>query len=300
MTECEPPAGDGQNLPDRLPATLTYERGTYRTPPGGSRRVWRGFSSLSFYGSFFRTIWRSSARARRGTYGFDEWVESSVDSVRALERTGVVIDVAGLEHLQNLDGPAVIIGNHMSALETVALPAIIGSVRPVTFILKDSLFRTPIFHHIVEKIDAIGVSRTNPRADLKTVLQDGGERLKRGKSVVVFPQTTRTPYLDPSQFSSIGVKLAQRAGVPVVPLALMTSQAWAVGRWVKDVGAIDPSKPVKFSFGAPITVEGRGQDEHEQVMAFIGQELARWGAVDLDRPPASADGDATHPGSDQA
>lgn len=270
MSASEPPAEGQIDL-----TRLTHEDGVYQTPAGLARWPAKSFPTVGFYSSFFRTVWHSSRRARQGTYDFDAWVESSIDSIRALERVGVDFRVSGLQHLVALDRPAVIIGNHMSALETVALPAIIGSIRRVTFILKDSLFRTPIFHHIVETIDAIGVTRTNPRADLKTVLQEGQDRLGRGISVVVFPQTTRTPQLDPSQFSSIGVKLAQRAEVPVVPVAIR-SQAWANGRFVKDVGAIDPGQPVRFAFGAPLTIEGRGTHEHEQVMEFIGRQLAAW------------------------
>lgn len=275
MNEQASAAGDGL----RLPAILDYQDGWYRSAAARSGWFGRLFPSLGFYGPFFTTVWKSSVRARRREYDFDAWVHSSVDSIRALERVGVVFEVSGLEHLQNLEGPAVIIGNHMSALETVALPAIIGSLRRVTFILKDSLFRTPIFHHIVETIEAIGVTRTNPRADLKVVLQEGGDRLGKGISVVVFPQTTRLPDLDASQFSSIGVKLAQRAKVPVVPVAI-SSQAWGTGRWIKDIGAIDPARPVRFAFGAPITIDGRGTEEHEQVMEFIRGRLAAWALLD--------------------
>jgi hypothetical protein len=49
-------------------------------------------------------------------------------------------------------------------------------------------------------------------------MMDGGlARLKQGISIVVFPQTTRMVDFDASQFNSIGVKLAKKAGVPVVP-----------------------------------------------------------------------------------
>jgi len=44
----------------------------------------------------------------------------------------------------------------------------------------------------------------------------------------------RTVAFDPALFTSIGVKLAQRAGVPVVPLALLTD-AWGNGRLVLGV-----------------------------------------------------------------
>ena len=69
--------------------------------------------------------------------------------------------------------------------------------------------------------------------------------------------------------------MAQRSNVPVVPLALATD-AWASGSLVKDFGKIDNSKTVRFSFGAPIRIQGRGSDENQQVIRFIGDKLAGW------------------------
>jgi 1-acyl-sn-glycerol-3-phosphate acyltransferase len=123
--------------------------------------------------------------------------------------------------------------------------------------------------------DPVAVTRTNPRQDLKTVMEGGKERLANGISLIVFPQTTRYDVLRPEEFNTIGVKLAQRAGVPVVPLALLTD-AWGVGKWIKDVGKIDPSRTVHLAFGEPIRVQGRGGEEHEAVIAFIQERLQAW------------------------
>lgn len=275
MSGSDRPEGDGPVLGSPGVDRVLYEGGVYRTPSTNVGLLGTVSPTACVYPSFIRNVWQSSALARKGCYGFEDWIDSSMRVLRALERVGVDVEVSGAEHLQELDGGAVIIGNHMSTMETVILPALIGTIRPVTFIIKDSLFRTPIFRDIVETIDAIGVTRTQPRQDLKTVLQEGGDRLGKGTSIVVFPQTTRALDFDPEQFSSIGVKLAQRAKVPIIPLALST-QAWANGRWLKDFGGIDPSCPVRIAFGAPIDVEGRGQAEHQQVVDFIARHLANW------------------------
>lgn len=258
-----------------LEPRFAYEKGGYRSPEVSVGFLKHAFPTAGLYPSFLRNVWRSSALARKGIYGYDDWVASSVDVLRSLERVGVRVEVSGVEHLQNLQGGGVIIGNHMSTLETMVLPAVIGSVRRVTFILKDSLFRTPIFRDIVETIDAIGVSRTNPRADLKIVLDGGSERLNKGTSIVVFPQTTRSIQFDATQFSKIGVKLARRAQAPIIPLALCTD-AWANGKWIKDVGSIDPTRTVRFVFGAPFHVESRGKEEHQRVIDFIENQLKSW------------------------
>jgi 1-acyl-sn-glycerol-3-phosphate acyltransferase len=107
-------------------------------------------------------------------------------------------------------------------------------------------------------------------------------RVRDGRSVVVFPQTTRTVVFDPVTFNTIGVKMARRAGVPLVPLALKTD-AWANGRRLKDWGRIDPRKPVHFCFGRPLQVSGAGRAEHEQVVRFIQDKLRTWQDQDAPR-----------------
>jgi 1-acyl-sn-glycerol-3-phosphate acyltransferase len=165
----------------------------------------------------------------------------------------------------------------MSVLETTLLPGIVHPIRPVTFVVKESLLEYPFFGHVLKSRDPIAVTRINPRRDFKTVMDEGMIRLKRGISIIVFPQTTRTHHFDPSQFNSIGVKLAQRAGVPVVPLALMTD-AWGNGKHLKDFGRIDPCKKVRFSFGEPLWVRRRGADEHRAIIRFIDGNLEKWRA----------------------
>jgi 1-acyl-sn-glycerol-3-phosphate acyltransferase len=120
----------------------------------------------------------------------------------------------------------------------------------------------------------IAVTRTNPRHDLKVVLEQGRQRLDQGISIIIFPQTTRAPF-NPEQFSTIATKLAGRAGVPLIPLALLTD-AWGNGRLIKDMGTIDPAKTVRLRFAPPLEVEGRGQQQHQQVLEFISANLDRW------------------------
>jgi 1-acyl-sn-glycerol-3-phosphate acyltransferase len=187
----------------------------------------------------------------------------------------VYFEITGIEHIEQLKGPCVFIANHMSVLETVILPVIIQPIKNVTFVVKQSLLNYPIFRHIMRSRDPISVNRTNPREDLKAVLEGGVERLKNGISIVVFPQTTRTHSFDPTQFNTIGIKLAKRAKVPVVPVALLTD-AWGNGKYLKDFGKIDPSKTVYFAFEKPIWIQNRGGEEHEAILQFISEKSQKW------------------------
>lgn len=204
-----------------------------------------------------------------------EWARSSLEVLSAFEKIGGSLDISGINNLEQLETPCVIIGNHMSMLETLILPGIVQPIRNFTFIVKQSLLNYPVFRHVMRSRNPIAVIRTNPRQDFKIVIEEGVERLSRGISVLVFPQTTRTLSFDPKDFNTIGIKLAKRAKVPVLPMALKTD-AWRNGRFLKDFGKIDCSKKVCFAFGKPMQVEGKGNEQHEAVIEFIGDKLQHW------------------------
>ena len=143
-----------------------------------------------------------------------------------------------------------------------------ATTRLATFVVKQSLLDYPVFKHIMRSRDPIAVDRKNPRNDFKAVMQGGVERLKAGTSIIVFPQTTRTPSFDPKNFNTIGIKLAKKAGVPVIPIGLLTD-AWRNGKHIKDFGKIDPSKNVLFSFREPLWIQGRSDKEHAEIIEFI-------------------------------
>ncbi len=254
---------------------LKYEHGSYWTGPVRISFLSRALTSLAFYVRLISIVIRGSARAKRGPYGTPEWSEDSLASLRALETVGVKFEITGTDAFKAVEGPCVFVANHMSTLETFVLPALIAPFKDATFVVKQSLVDYPIFKHIMRSRDPITVGRTNPRDDLRAVLEGGAERLNAGRSIVIFPQTTRTPVFDPSQFNTIGIKLAKKAGVPVVPIALKTD-AWGNGMYLKDYGRIDPSKKVYFAFGKPLLIRDRGNEEHLEIMRFIEGKLGEW------------------------
>jgi 1-acyl-sn-glycerol-3-phosphate acyltransferase len=263
---------------------LPLENGAYRTDPKRVSLFGRRFPSLVFHRRFVSIVFHASAQAKRGNYGDHEWSQSSLAIIHALEKVGVRFDVTGLDHLRTPDTPCLIVGNHMSTLETGVLPALIQPIRKVTFVVKEGLLEYPVFKHVMRSRDPIPVTQSNPRVDFKRVMEEGVDRLARGFSLVIFPQGARRPVFDAGQFNTIGVKLAQRAGVPIVPLALLTD-AWGLGRRLPDFGPIDPSKTVHFAFGKPLWVRGRGTDEHQAIVDFISDRLREWGAPEQHGPP---------------
>lgn len=254
---------------------LLFDDDTYKTAPRRLSLAARVMPSFEFYRRVFMIVVRGSRLAKSGRYDTSDWCNSSLATLRALEAVGVRVEITGIDSFRKLESPCVFIGNHMSTLETFVLPAIISSFRESTFVVKQSLVDYPIFKYIMRSRNPVTVGRSNPRDDLKAVLEGGAERLKAGVSIVIFPQTTRTPVFDPESFNTIGIKLAKRSGVPVVPIALKTN-AWGNGKYLKDYGKIDPENLVHFAFGKSMPIRDRGVEEHAAIIEFISGKLKEW------------------------
>jgi 1-acyl-sn-glycerol-3-phosphate acyltransferase len=261
---------------------VPLKHGCYKTPPDMGGWFSSLFPSLCFYPRCVWITFRCASMAKRGLYDREAWRSSSADVMRALEKVGCRFAIEGADHLGETDGPCVIVGNHMSTLETMILPGLVVPYREVTFVVKQSLVEYPVFKHVMRSCNPITVARKSPRADLKAMLDGGSERLQAGISIVVFPQGERAPRFNPNQFNSAGVMLARRAGVPIVPVALKTD-AWNNGKWIMDFGWIEPSRRVRFAFGKPLRVTGRGAEQQASIIEFIQSHLDRWQAEDGSR-----------------
>ena len=252
----------------------------YDTPENYPRSLWDYCllgSRYSFYLRNFAVFAKVGSLAKAGKLTAELQADYSVKNLRIAESCGGKVHLRGLNYLDSFPEPAVIISNHMSLLETAVMHAFVRPRRDFCFVIKRSLLDVPYFGHIMRFLHCIPVDRVNPREDFKAVLEEGTCRLKEGKSVVIFPQSTRSAVFDPAQFNTIGIKLAKHAGVPVIPLALRTDFL-ANGRLIKDLGPIIRNREIYFEFGEPImSVEGTGKKEHQQVIDFIRSRLVQWG-----------------------
>jgi len=232
--------------------------------------------TFNFYLHEFRIIQYANRKAKKGLYDDFNWTASSLDIIHSLEKCGVRFEIDGMNNLKTFQGTAVFVANHMSTLETFVLPSLIQPIKPIIYVIKKELATYPLFGPVARARNPIVVGRENPREDLKIVMEEGSERLKNGKSIIIFPQKTRSLYFDTKSFNTLGIKLAKKNDVYVVPIALITD-AWGNGKLLKDFGKIDPTKEVKISFGKPFKVTGNGQEDHQNVIEFISGKFRDWG-----------------------
>jgi len=232
-------------------------------------------TGLYFYFRFLRLIYLTNKIIKKGKFSTQAWCESSYYNIDTLEGCGAKLHIRGLDNIRKTKGPVVFVGNHMSTLETFALPGIICPIKPSSFIVKQNLIHDRFFGRIIKATQPIAVTRTKPIKDYKTVMTQGEKLLDSGRSVIVFPQSTRDVHFIPEKFGTIGNKLARKAGVPIIPIAIKTD-FWGNGKILKDIGPISRGKEVYFEFAPPMNITGNGKTEHDKVISFIQQKLTEW------------------------
>src|SRR3954467_5355235 len=125
----------------------------------------------------------------------------------------------GREHLP-ASGPVIIAANHRSFLD----PFVIGMVarRPIYYVAKQELFRHRLVAWLLASLGAFPVRRGTGDADM---LDTAKAILARGDIVVMFPEGTRVrPGALGKPRRGVG-RLALETGAPVVPVAIIGTEA---------------------------------------------------------------------------
>ena len=162
-------------------------------------------------------------------------------------------------------GGAVLVINHLSYFDfAYAGLAALPSKRLVRFMAKDDVFRHKLSGPLMRGMHHIPVDRTAGAASFRTAVQ----ALKEGEIVGVFPEATISRSFELKGFKSGAVRMAQAAGVPVLPMVIWGSQrVWTKG-YPKRLGRT--KVPITLSVGEPI-LAGRKDDAD----ALIAQIRAR-------------------------
>jgi len=168
------------------------------------------------------------------------------------------IDLRG-ERVDMLTGEQryILVANHYSYLD---IPCILAAVpQPIRFMAKVSLFKIPIFGWALGRAGFIPIDRKNRRTAVKSFDQ-AGDRIRRGNTIVIFPEEGRTPLRTLRPFQRGAFLLAIRSGLPIVPLAIDgTFDVLAVG-----AKRITPGV-VTIKVGTSIATESISVREKEQL-----------------------------------
>lgn len=132
---------------------------------------------------------------------------------------GVIVETEGTEVLNKSDS-YIFISNHSSYFDIpILMKAIPNNVR---FIYKDTLTKIPILGWGMYLGGYIPISRENIREAMKS-LKAAAERIRKGISVVIFPEGTRSKDGIPGEFKRGMFILADEAKVQLVPTTIIGS-----------------------------------------------------------------------------
>ena len=134
---------------------------------------------------------------------------------------GVVVHVKGLENLEK-GKTYIYVSNHASMFD---IPAVIGNVPDeVRIVYKKELSYVPLWGWALAVGHYISIDRFSAKDAMKS-LDEAADKIRRGASVLLFAEGTRTRTGKLQPFKRGAFSLAARSGIPVVPLTINNSFA---------------------------------------------------------------------------
>ncbi len=178
---------------------------------------------------------------------------------------GIRLEISGTEHLDQ-NHPQILATNHQGTFDIFALLATL----PIQFrwVVKKQLYRIPFLGMAMRGAGYIPIDRENSRQALKD-LKKAGTKLKTGRSVVIFPEGTRTLTGELGPFKRGGMLLATYSGNPVVPISI--SGTFTIMK--KGSFLIYPNT-VRIVVHPPITISGLKGKEQKELSEQVRQIIA--------------------------
>lgn len=178
--------------------------------------------------------------------------------------SGVELTVLGEEHVPK-DRAVLYAGNHRSFYDILLTYS--RCPRLTGYVAKKSIKKVPLLNMWMEFLYCLFLDRDNMKEGIKTIKQ-GTEYLKSGISVCIFPEGTRGPEEGKLlEFKEGSLKMAQRANVPIIPMAISNSAAI----WENQFPKIRKVK-VTLEYGEPIYID-RLEPEQKKFLGAYTQGI---------------------------
>src|SRR5690349_20512483 len=196
---------------------------------------------------------------------------------------GLRFSMSGLEHVPRTGG-AVMAVNHTGYFDfTYAGLVGVRVGRLVRFMAKKSIWSNPVAGPLMTGMHHIPVDREAGQESFDTALA----ALRAGELVGLFPEATISRSFELKEFKSGTARLAQEAGVPVLPTTIWGSQrVWTKGH-PRRMGR--HGIPVLITVGEPIHVAAH--DDPVRSTARIRAVMQAQLQADQERYPAWPEGE---------
>ena len=171
---------------------------------------------------------------------------------------GLRHEVIGKENIP--EHPCIVMVNHQSTWETMAIGPIFP---PLAWVVKRELLFVPIFGWGLALTHPIALNRRAGKKAVDQLVEQGVEKIKNGRSILIFPEGTRTPPGTKRRFKIGGAMLAEKSGAPIIPVAHNSGEFWARKQFTK------PPGPQQMVIGPKIIAQGKTAEQ-------INQEVYGW------------------------
>lgn len=197
-------------------------------------------------------------------YTAKKWARSLV------KLAGVTVATTGEENVPP-EGAVLFVSNHQGNFD---IPILLGFIeKPKAFIAKIELLKVPLLRTWMIHLKCVFMDRSDIRQSLK-VINQAANHLKEGYSMVIFPEGTRSKNESLGEFKPGSLKLALKAGVPIVPIAIQGSH-----RIMEQNGFIIKPAHVEIRIFEPIPTAGLTKEQAtelpDKVRKIIEQGLSR-------------------------
>lgn len=177
-----------------------------------------------------------------------------------LKLAGCDLTVYGKENIP--EDTCLFVSNHRSYFDILVTHNAID--RPVGYVAKVEMAKYPLLNHYMRDIGCIFLDREDVKAGFKTMLQ-GVELLKMGHSMLICPEGTRNQNDGVNTFKEGSLKMAEKAKVPVVPVALIGTDDLLE----KNKGFRFTAAKVKIVFGKPFYMQDLPAESKKKSGAYV-------------------------------
>lgn len=189
---------------------------------------------------------------------------TSIWARQMVKAAGGTVEVIGTENIpQNQN--VLFVSNHQGNFD---IPIFIGFVPTLKgFVAKEELGKMPILSTWMRLMHCIFLNRKDTRRALQSI-NLGIQYLKEGKNLVIFPEGTRSKGNPMREFKKGSLKLAIKAGVPVVPVTINGSY-----KLLEEKGFEITPGHVKIIIHAPIHVKELSNEDKNNLAQIVQQQI---------------------------
>lgn len=139
---------------------------------------------------------------------------------KRLNDAGANVKISGLENIPK-DEAVLFMSNHQSNFDIALFLGCIDT--PKGFVAKLELGKVPILKKWMENIDCIFMDRSSIRKSAEAIAEST-KLLKKGRSMVIFPEGTRSKTGHLGEFKAGSFKLATKSKVKIIPVTINGSR----------------------------------------------------------------------------